>query len=100
MGIDPRERRSWWPTPSQHRGDHFDRLETLECSRPRSGAADNEVALESLSQWQLARRRFQRHRLALVGVFIFVFMVLIAVFGPILVPYKPLDLPGRHQARR
>jgi len=57
-------------------------------------AADNEVALESLSQWQLAARRFKKHRLALIGVFIFLFMVLVAIFGPILVPYAPMNLPG------
>jgi peptide/nickel transport system permease protein len=56
-------------------------------------AADVEVALESLSQWQLAVRRFRRHRLALVGVFIFSFMALLAIFGPILQPYNP-NIPG------
>ena len=32
------------------------------------GGADNEVALESLSQWQLAWRRFKRHKMAMVGL--------------------------------
>src|SRR3954451_13502053 len=59
-----------------------------------TAAADNEVALESLSQWQLAYRRFRRHKLALVGMFIFIVMTLIAIFGPILVPYEPMHLPG------
>src|SRR3954454_2703568 len=59
-----------------------------------TSAADNEVALESLSQWQLAFRRFKKHRLALIGVFIFAFMTLVAIFGPILVPYAPMNLPG------
>ena len=57
-------------------------------------AADNEVALESLSQWQLAVRRFRRHRLAMVGVVIFAFMIGVAVFGPIVRPFDPLNLPG------
>jgi peptide/nickel transport system permease protein len=56
-------------------------------------AVDVEVSLESLSQWQLAFRRFKRHRLALIGVFIFGFMVLVAIFGPLLQPYDPL-IPG------
>ena len=30
--------------------------------------ADYEVGLESLSQWQLAWRRFKQHRLALIGL--------------------------------
>ncbi|CAN5720510.1 ABC transporter permease [soil metagenome] len=57
-------------------------------------AADNEVALESLSQWQLARRRFRRHRLAMIGLAIFGLMSLVAVVGPYLVPYEALNFPG------
>lgn len=56
--------------------------------------ADNEVALESLSQWQLARRRFRKHRLAMVGVVIFLFMVVVAIAGPIIQPYHFTDIPG------
>ncbi len=59
---------------------------------------DNEVALESLSQWQLARRRFRKHRLALIGLFIFGFMVFLAVFGPLIVPFNPMFLPGAIKA--
>jgi len=56
--------------------------------------ADVEVALESLGQWQLAWRRFQRHRMALIGLGFFVFMLLVAIFGPIILPYDPLNIPG------
>ena len=62
---------------------------------PPNGGADNEVALESLSQWQLARRRFRKHRLAMIGVFIFLFMVLVAIFGPILGPTTPRTCRAR-----
>jgi ABC-type dipeptide/oligopeptide/nickel transport system permease subunit len=55
-------------------------------------AGDYEVALEPLSQWQLAWRRFRRHRLALVGSVLFGLMLLLAIFGPIIWPYDPLDL--------
>jgi ABC-type dipeptide/oligopeptide/nickel transport system permease subunit len=59
---------------------------------------DFEVALESLNQWQLAWRRFKRHRMALVGSVIFGFMIVLAIVGPIIWPYDPLgvrsDLPG------
>src|SRR5512142_803110 len=59
---------------------------------------DFEVALESLNQWQLAWRRFRRHKLAVVGAAIFLFMVALGIFGPIIWPYDPLalrsDLPG------
>ena len=60
--------------------------------------ADFEVALESLNQWQLAWRRYRRHRMAVVGAVIFLFMVLLGIVGPIIWPYDPLalrsDLPG------
>ncbi len=65
---------------------------------PTQPAADFEVALESLNQWQLAWRRFKRHRLALLGTVIFGLMVVLAIVGPILWPFDRLavrsDLPG------
>ena len=64
-----------------------------EATRTQVGTEDEqedvEVALESLSQWQLAWRRFRRHRLAMIGVVILTFMVLVAIFGPILQPLQP-----------
>jgi peptide/nickel transport system permease protein len=59
---------------------------------PTPGSADYEVALESLNQWQLAWRRFRRHRLAIVGMAIFGAMIVLAILGPILWPYDPLEL--------
>jgi ABC-type dipeptide/oligopeptide/nickel transport system permease subunit len=56
--------------------------------------ADVEVALESLNQWQLAMKRFLRHRMALVGLAVFCAIVLIAIIGPIIAPYNPIDIPG------
>jgi ABC-type dipeptide/oligopeptide/nickel transport system permease subunit len=56
-----------------------------------------EVALVSLSQWELAWRRFRRHRLALVGLAIFAVIVAVAIVGPIVAPYNPDDIPGAHQ---
>lgn len=60
----------------------------------KAAAADVEVALESLGQWQLAWRRFRHHKLAMMGLAIFFFMVLVAIFGPILVPFDILNMPG------
>ncbi|MDQ3448652.1 MAG: ABC transporter permease [Chloroflexota bacterium] len=57
-------------------------------------AADSEVALESLSQFQLAKRRFRRHRLAMIGVVIFLFMAGVAVLGPVIQPYEFTNIPG------
>jgi peptide/nickel transport system permease protein len=56
--------------------------------------ADIEVALESLNQWQLAMRRFLRHKMALAGLAVFSSIILIAIFGPIVAPYNPIDIPG------
>ncbi len=63
-------------------------------------AEDYEVALESLNQWQIAWRKFKRHRLALVGAVIFAVMIFLAIFGPIIWPYDRLDLapPGTVKA--
>jgi ABC-type dipeptide/oligopeptide/nickel transport system permease subunit len=52
------------------------------------------VALESLNQWQLAWRRFKRHRLALLGSSFLLLMIAVAILGPILWPYDPTDIPG------
>ena len=56
--------------------------------------ADVEVALKSLSQWQLAARRFRRHKLALIGTAIFGFMLLVAIVAPIVAPFETLNYPG------
>jgi ABC-type dipeptide/oligopeptide/nickel transport system permease subunit len=56
-----------------------------------------EVALVSLSQWELAWRRFRRHRLALVGLAIFAVIVAVAIVGPIVAPHNPDDIPGARQ---
>lgn len=68
-----------------------DLIDPLGATPPRP-AADYEVSLESLNQWQIAWRRFKRHRLALIGAVIFGVMIFLAIFGPILWPYDRLDL--------
>src|ERR1035437_9846735 len=55
---------------------------------------DVEVALQSLNQWQLAMRRFLRHRMALIGLTVFCAIVLIAIIGPMIAPYDPIKIPG------
>lgn len=56
-------------------------------------AADYDVQLESLGQWQLAWRRFRRHRMAVIGSILFFGMVIIGIIGPILVPYDYYKIP-------
>jgi len=56
-------------------------------------APDYDVQLESLSQWQLAWRRFKRHRMAVIGSVLFFGMVAIGIIGPIVVPYDYYKIP-------
>jgi len=54
---------------------------------------DYEVQLESLNQWQLAWRRFKKHRLALVGSAVFLVMVGVGALGPFILPYSTTTIP-------
>src|SRR5918997_266359 len=51
-------------------------------------AADYEVGLQSLSQFQLAWRKFRKHRLAILGLGILATLISVAIVGPILAPYE------------
>src|SRR5918992_3363482 len=64
--------------------------EAIEQEAARPG--DYEVALKSLNQWQLAWRRFRRHKLAMVGLAIFSVMLFVAIFGSIIWPFDRLDI--------
>ena len=54
---------------------------------------DYDVQLESLSQWQLAWRRFRKHRMALIGSILFLTMVVIGIVGPLILPYDNSFVP-------
>src|SRR3954464_8556783 len=60
----------------------------VEGSPSGQPGADYEVGLESLSQWQLAWRKFKKHRLALIRLGILVAFVLIAIVGPLIMPFN------------
>lgn len=60
-------------------------------------AEDYEVGLKSLNQWQLAWRKFRKHRLALIGLGILGILVFVAVFGPVLMPFSFNDIPTPDQ---
>jgi peptide/nickel transport system permease protein len=53
-------------------------------------ATDYEVSLRSLSQVELAWRKFRQHRLALVGLGILIFLIGVAIVGPIFLPFTPV----------
>jgi peptide/nickel transport system permease protein len=70
------------------------RVEDLEnASLPPGDRPDYEVALVSLNQWQLAWRRFKKHKLAMFGAALFLSMLAVAIIGPILLPYDPTFVP-------
>ncbi len=73
---------------------HVEGITQTGVVEPSGPATDFEVSLESLNQCQLAWRRFKRNRLALIGSGIFLFMVGVAIFGPVLLPYDRLDIQG------
>nr|WP_042190011.1 ABC transporter permease [Kibdelosporangium sp. MJ126-NF4]CEL19040.1 Oligopeptide transport system permease protein OppC (TC 3.A.1.5.1) [Kibdelosporangium sp. MJ126-NF4]CTQ95158.1 Oligopeptide transport system permease protein OppC (TC 3.A.1.5.1) [Kibdelosporangium sp. MJ126-NF4] len=50
-------------------------------------------------QWQVVLRRFFRHKAAIAGLIIFVLLVLVTIFGPMLWKYAASDLNlGRYKA--
>jgi peptide/nickel transport system permease protein len=68
----------------------------LEARKAEAGA-DYEVGLESLSQWQLAWRKFRRHRLAMVGLALLGALLAVAVVGPFIWPFSFRDIPRPDQ---
>ena len=69
--------------------------------RAEEAGADYEVGLESLSQWQLAWRKFKKHRLALIGLAILIGFALIAVIGPMIaIRTSASRIPSQIRARR
>jgi peptide/nickel transport system permease protein len=61
--------------------------------RAAVAGADYEVNLQSLNQWQLAWRKFKKHRLALIGLGIIAFLIITAIVGPILMPFSFDTIP-------
>jgi peptide/nickel transport system permease protein len=66
--------------------------------RAAEAGADYEVQLESLNQWQLAWRKFRKHRLALIGLGMLFALVVIAIVGPILSPFVFNQIPKPDKA--
>jgi peptide/nickel transport system permease protein len=54
---------------------------------------DYEIGLESLSQYQLAWRKFKKHRLAMVGLALLAGLIVVAIVGPFIFPYDFRDIP-------
>jgi len=62
-------------------------LEEIDPRAAVAGGADYDVQLESLSQGQIAWRRFKRHRMAVIGSAMFLGMVVIGLIGPFILPF-------------
>jgi peptide/nickel transport system permease protein len=54
---------------------------------------DFEVSLVSLNQWQIAWRRFLRHKLAVFGSLLFLFIVICAIVLPFFFPFDFYKVP-------
>jgi len=74
------------PDPASNRA-------TRRPAPPDPEGEDFEVNLVSLNQWQIAWRRFRRHRLALFGSILFLAISAIALIGPFLIPFDFYELP-------
>ncbi|HEY3336678.1 MAG TPA: ABC transporter permease [Candidatus Limnocylindrales bacterium] len=58
-----------------------------------TAAEDYEVGLKSLNQWQLAWRKFRKHKLALIGLAMIAILLGVAIIGPVLLPFSFTDIP-------
>ena len=50
------------------------------------------LSVQARSQWDLARRRFFRHRLAVGSAVVLVLIFAASIAAPLLTPYEPLDI--------
>lgn len=66
--------------------------EDLERRADEAGV-DYEVRLQSLSQWELAWRKFRKHRLALMGLGILAVLIVAAIVGPFFLPFDFATIP-------
>lgn len=55
-------------------------------------AAEPELLVKGESLWHKARKRFLRHRLALIGLVVLCIMVVMAVLAPVIGIYSPVEL--------
>src|SRR5581483_12145760 len=50
---------------------------------------DDQIAVQQLGQLSLFWRRFRRHKIALVGAFVMLFVIVFAILGPYITPEQP-----------
>ena len=66
-----------------------------ETATDLDGGDHSANAVAVASQWQLMIWKFRRHKLAMVGFFIIVFLYSIALFAELVAPFSPHDYNRR-----
>ena len=64
--------------------------QTAQTEAPEKGRIEREFTVKERSQWQMALRRFMRHRVAVASLVLFILLVLFAFVGPMLWQYTYL----------
>lgn len=78
----------------------INRKDAIEQLRIQAGDAERLLA-PPLSQWRLTLRRFRGRKSGMIGLGLVVFLILVAVFAPLLAPYEPNEiLIGVEDVRR
>lgn len=72
-----------------------------EIAEIKSSKAKSTQDYRSNSLWRLTLRRIFRQRSAIIGLFILGFLVLVAIFAPLIAPYDPEDvLIGKEDVKK
>ncbi len=67
---------------------HREAIEQLE----REAADAKTLYDKPLTQWRLTLRRFRQRRSGMIGLGIISFLILVAIFAPLLAPYEPNEI--------
>ena len=62
---------------------------TVQAPPPQARIEPPEKTAAAMSQWQLIRRRFMKHKLAVAGLYVLALLYLMALFAEVVVPYTP-----------
>jgi ABC-type dipeptide/oligopeptide/nickel transport system permease subunit len=68
--------------------NHRKAIEQLE----REALDAKQLYERPLTQWRLTLRRFRQRRSGMIGLFIISFLILVAIFAPLLAPYEPNEI--------
>ena len=58
---------------------------------PKEEKCNNEVIRPSMTYWQDAWRRLKKNKMAMLGMYLLIAIILIAILGPIVSPYNYSD---------